>query len=158
MPLESKVNKILKKADELSDRRLARMMRVSAISSFGIAKVADKDQNGVFQSFQSGELDYLTRENETAQRAGVGVPRDSLYGVGPKHDKADNSLDEPPRSLSTRYSPDRVGVQARRVSDGVFQDPYTNKIYDYNEGYKTESGDIVGGGTIDNQTKILHNS
>ena len=154
----SKLNKILDTVDGLKDKRLARSMRVSAIASFGISKRADKEQHGVFQSFQAGGVDYGPSSSGTATRSGTGTPRDSLYGVGPKHEKADNSLDEPARSLSTRYSPDRVGVQARRVSDGVYQDPYTNKVYDYNEGFKTETGDVIPGGTVDNQTKILHNS
>ena len=58
--------------------------------------------------------------------------------------------------LSTRYSPDRVGVQAKRVSDGVFQDPYTNKIYDYNEGFKTEDGRDFPPGHAALQTSIMH--
>ena len=83
-----------------------------------------------------------------------GDQRDSLYGVFPENDDADNSYLEPPRSMSTRYSPDRVGVQARRVSDGVYQDPYTNKIYDYNEGFKSESGDEFAPSSVSNQTKL----
>tara|TARA_Y100000310_G_C20258591_1_gene612539 strand:+ start:66 stop:545 length:480 start_codon:yes stop_codon:yes gene_type:complete len=154
----TKVESILKSISKVSDKRLARSVRISLISSFGISKKADSDQHGIFQNFQDGVIDYETRDNASSYRRDVGVSRDNLYGIGPEHGRADNSIDEPSRSLSTRYSPDRVGVQARRVSDGVYQDPYTNKIYDYNEGFKTEDGSVFSGGTVDNQTKIVHNN
>lgn len=56
--------------------------------------------------------------------------------------------------LSTRYSPDRVGVQAVRVRDGVVADPYTGKEYDYNEGFEREDGTIVPGGSPSLQSKL----
>jgi hypothetical protein len=47
-----------------------------------------------------------------------------------------------------------VGIQARRLADGVYQDPYTNKVYDWNEGFETEDGQIFGGGGVSLQTDL----
>ncbi len=143
----SKLKVILNSIENMDNRAVARKVRVAMISSMGIAKVAADDQHGIFQHFQSGVLDYPTREQYVSHRGGQPSSRDALYGVGPEHSDADNSMSEPPRSLSTRYSPDRVGVQARRIGDGVYQDPYTNKIYDYNEGFSTEDGRVQPGGS-----------
>jgi hypothetical protein len=118
-----------------------------------LTKISD-EQHGMFQHFQSSVIDYDLREEYTTQRMGESTDRDSLYGVFPEQVEAHNVYEEPPRSLSTRYSPDRVGVQARRLGDGVYQDPYTNKTYDYNEGFKTEDGSEFVGGSVDNQTKL----
>ena len=116
-----------------------------------------QEQHGIFQHFQSGEQEYSLREELLSQRSGDGLDRsnsDNLYGVFPEQDDADNQYAEPQRSLSTRYSPDRVGVQARRLSDGVYQDPYTNKVYDYNEGFKAENGEEFSPSSVENQTKL----
>tara|TARA_B100000131_G_scaffold322708_1_gene377682 strand:+ start:7260 stop:7727 length:468 start_codon:yes stop_codon:yes gene_type:complete len=116
-----------------------------------------QEQHGIFQHFQSSELDYNRRDELASERSGNSVDRSdssNLYGVFPEQNDADNQYSEPQRSLSTRYSPDRVGVQARRLSDGVYQDPYTNKVYDYSEGFKTESGEEFSPSSVDNQTKL----
>ena len=118
-----------------------------------ITKIAE-DQHGIFQHFQSSLLTYDNRENYLVDRSSQPQDRENLYGVFPEQSSADNTLEEPAPSLSTRYSPDRVGVQARRIGDGVYQDPYTNKIYDYNEGFKREDGETFSGGAVDNQTKL----
>lgn len=54
--------------------------------------------------------------------------------------------------LSTRYSPDHAGVQAVRISDGVYQDPITGKVYNYSEGYTTDKGNVIPGTSVSNQT------
>ena len=127
--------------DSLVERRILSLTKKS------------QEQHGMFQHFQSGEIEYSRREDLLMDR-GSENSSDKLYGVFPENSDADNSYNEPPRSMSTRYSPDRVGVQARRLSDGVFQDPYTNKVYDYNEGFKTESGEEFLGSSVSNQTKL----
>jgi hypothetical protein len=49
-----------------------------------------------------------------------------------------------------------VGVQAQRVSDGVYKDPYTNKVYDYNEGFTAESGESYPGGSPALQSGLMN--
>ena len=121
-------------------------------------KIAVGDQHGIFQHFQSNVADYATRDRYLAQRGGdvVSRDRDGLYGVGPEHEDSYVPTEHVATHLSTRYSPDRVGVQAMRVSDGVFQDPYTNKVYDYNEGFSTEDGRSFPPGHAALQTSIMH--
>jgi hypothetical protein len=55
-------------------------------------------------------------------------------------------------ALSTRYSPELPGVQALRVSDGVYQDILTKEIYDFNTGWTGRDGRKYPGGSIKNQT------
>lgn len=143
---------IIKQARTLTDRKLARNLRVSVLES--LQKTAE-EYEGILQHFDSNVNAYPTRQHYSSQRGGK--LEDKLYGVGlPEHQDTDLSVKKVDRSLSTRYSPDHVGVQARRISDGVYQDPITNKVYDWNEGFKTEDGDVFSGGGISLQTDIYN--
>lgn len=55
-------------------------------------------------------------------------------------------------SLLTRYSPDYPGVMLMRVSDGVYQDMLTRKVYDFNKGFVSDSGVVHPGGSTAYQT------
>ena len=124
----------------------------------GISKVAAGDQHGIFQHFQSNTTDYATRERYLSQRGGeapIGRDTESLYNIAPEGDDSRVPTEYVAPHLSTRYSPDRVGIQAKRVSDGVYQDPYTNKVYDYNEGFKTEDGRSFPGGSASLQSSLM---
>ena len=124
----------------------------------GVSKVAAGDQHGIFQHFQSNTTDYATRDRYLSQRGGeapIGRDTDSLYNIAPEGDDSRVPTEYVAPHLSTRYSPDRVGVQAQRVSDGVYQDPYTNKVYDYNEGFKTEDGRSFPGGSASLQSSLM---
>jgi hypothetical protein len=57
--------------------------------------------------------------------------------------------------LQTRYPPDRPGGQMTRITDHVYQDIVTGIIYDYKAGYKTQKGNEVPGGSVENQTHDL---
>lgn len=147
----SKTSKILKQVSGLKDRNLSRQLRVAALT--GLHKIA-QDQHGILQHFQGDNISYNTREQHTVERGGKDDSA-KLYGVGiPEYEDADLEMRTFDRSLSTRYSPDRVGVQARRIADGVYQDPITNKTYDWNEGFKTEDGEEFHGSGVSLQTDI----
>jgi len=118
-------------------------------------KKALKDQHGLFQHFQSGVADYNTRDSYLAQRGGKPSDPQKLYGLGPEHPESYQPKKEKPGSLSTRYVPGRPGVQALRVSTGVFQDPNTKETFDYNEGFTTSDGRVFPGGTVDLQTDLV---
>ena len=146
----SKVSQIIKESSKSSDKKFARDIRVSILKS--MIKIAE---HGILHNMSHGPDDYPTREHYTAERGGT--PEKELYGVGLKdHKNSDISVEPYSRSLSTRYSPDRVGVQALRVSDGVVQDPITNKIYDWKEGFKTEDGEVFDGSSVSLQTDIMY--
>lgn len=148
---ESKVSSILKQASKLVDRKFARELRVSAL--YTMIKIAE---DGILQHPVGTPTTYPTPKPYTVERGGKD-DSDKIYGVGygPRK-KTDLSEDTYNRSLSTRYSPDRVGVQARRVSDGVYQDPITNKVYDWNEGFTTEDGQKFEGGRVSLQTDLIY--
>ncbi len=129
--------------------------RILKMMSFGILKEAVSDSHGIFQHFQSDVANYSTREKVLSGRGSSEKQNESIYNLSPEHDDSYKPEDTLTPSLSTRYSPDRVGVQARRIGDGVYQDPYTNKVYDYNEGFKTESGEEYSGGGVSLQSNIM---
>jgi hypothetical protein len=58
-------------------------------------------------------------------------------------------------SLSTRYPPDMPGGHLTRISDGVYQDITTGKIYNYHSGYTTNKGNQIPGTSVQNQTRDL---
>lgn len=119
-------------------------------------KRALKDQHGLFQHFQSNVTDYNTRESYLEQRGGKYQDPQKLYGLGPEHPESYQPKNVKPGSLSTRYVPGRPGVQAQRVSTGVFQDPNTKELFDYNEGFTTQDGRVFDGGTVDLQTDLVN--
>jgi len=150
----SKVSKLLASA-KLADRSLARQLRKAAVESIiEISKEAasTNEQHGIFQNMQGGVQDYPTRQEFAHQRGG-GKGDVHKYDTSPKHQKSKVNYAEPPRTLSTRYSPDRVGVQAP-TKDGVQIDPLTGKEYDWNSGFTTETGEKFPGGSVEQQTDI----
>lgn len=152
----SRVSSLLTDIEKLSDRRLSRKLRASTIEvASEFIKEAQSTQTGVFQNFRDDVIEYPTRNNQTAIRGGE-VDAKKLYNLSDAvTTKMDSSRKLPSNTLSTRYSPDHVGVQARRIADGVYQDPYTNKIYDWNEGFTTEDGRKYTGGHVSLQTDLL---
>jgi hypothetical protein len=75
--------------------------------------------------------------------------------VQPKLEASDPVLDTmkgEALSLLTRYSPDYPGVPLMRVSDGVYQDTMTRKVYDFNHGWVSETGQSYPGGSMAHQT------
>ena len=150
--IKRRLRKTLRALDNKS-----RKNRMLKLASFLPEKTAAGDQHGIFQNFQSNVTEYATRERHLSMRGNTdGSSRDKLYGVGPEHEDSYVPTEYVAPSLSTRYSPDRVGVQAQRVSDGVYKDPYTNKVYDYNEGFTAESGESYPGGSPALQSSLMH--
>jgi hypothetical protein len=149
MSKQTKVEKVILESSNLQNRKFARSLRMIALD--GIFKTAQ--EYGILQNPTSNVLVYETREHEIYERGGKAT--EELYGVGiPEHRDVDLSVDRYSRSLSTRYSPDRIGVQAERVSDGVYRDPITKRVYNWNEGFKTENGQEFYGGNVSLQTDL----
>lgn len=143
-----KISNILDYANSTEDRNFSRKIRKIAMEN--ILKEAQTEQAGIFQTFRDGIVEYKTRQNSMGHRGGDLDYKE--YNLSEKGPKSNHELEQPSRMLSTRYSPDRPGIQARRLSDGVYQDPITNKVYDYNSGFKTESGEEIAGGHVSLQT------
>ena len=55
-------------------------------------------------------------------------------------------------SLLTRYSPDYPGVMMLRISDGIYQDMLSKKVYDFKSGFISDTGERYYGGSVANQT------
>lgn len=136
----------------MNNKKTERLARYNKIEK--LHKIAQ--DFGILQHNSKNVMEHDTRDQYTASRGGE-APKE-LYGVGlPERKNTDLSTKVYSRSLSTRYSPDRVGVQAARVSDGVYRDPITNKTYDWNEGFTTEDGSKFFGGNVSLQTDIIYN-
>lgn len=145
---------ILKNAKQLNDKRLTRSLRKdAALTIMEMAKIATPEQHGIFMNNFKSVTDYPTREQFIHGRGGD-VP-DKLYGVGPEHEDSKATVEECSRSLSTRYSPDRVGVQAQ-LKDGIQTDPYSGKEYNWKEGFKSEEGEDFPGGSVSLQSDIAY--
>lgn len=59
--------------------------------------------------------------------------------------------------LLTRYSPDYPGVMLYRVSDGVYQDMLSKKVYDFKNGFISDTGTRYYGGSVAYQTPSAGN-
>lgn len=130
------------------------------------ANLLDVDGHSKAASALDGVLEALS--NKIAKSA---APRDELYD-SKANNKATlfNSLlaeiekVEPvyeglqggATPLATRNSPDHPGVMMLRVSDGVYQDVMSKKIYDFNKGWVDEQGTKHQGGSVSNQTPIYN--
>lgn len=124
-----------------------------------LRKLAAADQHGIFQNFQGAVLQENSRQKYLADKAKGVQDRstDGLYGLAPEHKASKPNVNGPSSPhLSTRYVPGKVGIQARRVGDGVVQDPITGKVYDYSEGFKTEDGHEFPAGDVSLQTGLVH--
>jgi len=162
----SRFSDILKNGFESESRKGRRQSRVVYLDYCTFKKMAQEEQHGILQHFRSENRGYPTRDQYHTMRGVPSSPSPGqtpsdnseiarMYGVNPRQEDSEVIEMNRPRSLSTRYSPDRIGVQARRVSDGVWQDPYTNRVYDYNDGFKTESGEEFPGGHVALQSHMI---
>ena len=97
-------------------------------------------------------LSESTREKRLKKEIKLNQESDLGYEK-PKSISADEVLGRK-GSLSTRYAPDMPGLQVMRYSDGVYQNPYTGKMYDYNEGFELD-GAQYGGGSPSLQSSIM---
>ena len=59
--------------------------------------------------------------------------------------------------LLTRYSPDYPGVMMQRISDGVYQDLLSKKVYDFKSGFISDTGTRYYGGSVSFQTPTAQN-
>jgi hypothetical protein len=115
-------------------------------------------QQGILQDYQGEKTNYGTREQLLTER-GTSDKADQLYGVNPAEYGTPEIADRPlSESLSTRYVPGKPGVSAERVrgtNGGVYKDPNTNKIYDWNEGFTDEQGQKYQGSSVQGQTEMF---
>ena len=123
-----------------------------------IVKLAEADQHGIFNSFQGAAITDATRDKYISEKYNTPPDRsfEGLYGITPEH--SDSELKEAKEvspHLSTRYVPGYVGLQARRIGDGVVENPLTGEKFDYNEGFKV--GDqVFNPGDVSMQTSLIH--
>ena len=109
---------------------------------------------GILQDPRAGVTQYNNRF-DVMEDVNLPTPDSSkLYGVFGEQPDYKPIISEGNHSLSTRYAPDMPGVQAAIPADGVRVNPYTKKVYDYNQGF-TESGRTFSPTSVSNQTKIF---
>lgn len=140
--------KIIKSAD----KKLARKLRLAYLESF-----AAKEE-GILQEYRSSDNTYPGLSSlMVTERGAEKLPKEELYpDMSEKHSISQFDMPDGSPSLSTRYVPNKPGVMSQRVtgSSGVVMDPYTNKIYDWNEGFKTEDGRVFAPSSVSLQTDL----
>ena len=109
---------------------------------------------GIFENFQSNVTNYNTRDEKLINRGGDKVP-EKLYGIYPEGQQKSITYSEPAPHLSTRYAPDMPGVSALHIGDGVYQNPITKQVFDYNEGFKTQDGRVFPPGSARLQSSLV---
>lgn len=57
-----------------------------------------------------------------------------------------------PVQVQTRYCPDHNEISLYRVADKVYQCPLDHKVYNFEQGFKTEDGEVNLGGSLANMT------
>lgn len=143
--------------DESGDPELGK--KASVLDEILLTIGAPKGENYTFKAAEEAELIKLREK----YRAGA----DKFYGVGKERtdkiaDESNKVIKEKVRqykpnehALSSRYSPDMPGVSLMRIADGVWQDPITKKIYNYEAGYTLDNGSKVPGSSISQQTQNM---
>ena len=58
--------------------------------------------------------------------------------------------------LQTRYCPDHPGAPIARLAEYQYQCSLDGKVFDFENGFKTEKGNEVPGTSVENQTKNLY--
>lgn len=123
-----------------------------------LTKTAEADQHGIFNSFQGASITENTRDKYLSDKSLKAPDRsaEGLYGLAPDHKDSQASIGVAvSHHLSTRYVPGYPGLQARRVGDGVVQNPLTGEMFDYNEGFRL-GGRVFNPGDVSMQTSLLH--
>jgi hypothetical protein len=121
-----------------------------------ISKIAQTTEvAGLFENFQSNVTNYNTRTEKLMNRGGEKSSVETLYGIYPQGEEKKITYQEPAPHLSTRYAPDMPGVSALHLSDGVYQNPITKQIFNYNEGFKTPDGRVFPPGGANLQSSLV---
>ncbi len=117
---------------------------VEAVNSFNL--VYDKELEELRKTRRAKDLSdkYSNPKEQLDEMYGHKAIADAVETKVRKY----RALEAP---LSTRYSPDRPGVSLMRITDRVYQDPTTGKVYDYAAGYTTDKGNEIPGGGVDEQ-------
>lgn len=123
-----------------------------------LVKEAEADQHGIFNSFQGASIQENTRDKYLSEKNNTPPDRsfEGLYNLAPDHEDSDLKEAAPVAPhLSTRYVPGYIGLQARRIGDGVVQNPLTGEVFDYNEGFKV-GDEVFNPGDVSMQTSLIH--
>lgn len=110
---------------------------------------------GLLNNPMLGVTEYKNRFDIAEEMNLPPVDHTKLYNVFGDQPDYKPIISEGNHSLSTRYAPDMPGVQAAVPASGVRVNPYTKKVYDYNEGFKTDDGRTFSPTSVTNQTKIF---
>ena len=156
---------------ETWDEKLKRWMGMDSSAELlsDMIKIADKlDAEG-----HAGAADIIERVAAAAaeQYPSLNDTRKDLYDFKAhnqetmrevvKHEVEENRKDHHLKThqgmavSQTRHSPDMPGVMMKRVSDGVYQCPITNKLYDFQNGFTDANGNSRAGGSIKHQTPLF---
>lgn len=149
--------------DESNDPLLRK--QASVIDELLLSIAAPKNAIAAANKATADEIKRLREQHSKGRREeAYDAPREALHKMENAAGQAKAVEQQVKRfvpmeaPLQTRYPPDRPGGQMTRITDHVYQDIVTGIIYDYKAGYKTQKGNEVPGGSVENQTRELGDS
>jgi hypothetical protein len=128
------------------NKKLIRKARLNKIAQ------QKKDQSGFFSHYNT-EIENSTRQKKLRE-FGKPVEEDSRYNLQFNQEDSESEISLSENPLSTRNFPG-TSRQARRVGDGVYQDPITNKVVDFNASFES-GGEAYPGGSPSLQSSIMY--
>ena len=131
-------------------------MKNKNIRKSRLKKIAQqkKDQySGILSDFNTDVSDLEnTRQNKLRELNNY--PQEDLYDLKFNQEKSEGEVDLSDQPLSTRYVPGTTRMK-RRIENGIYQDPITNKVFDEREPFEFQ-GESYPGGSPSLQSNIMY--
>ena len=130
-------------------------MKNKSIRKARLKKIANqkKDNSGYFSYYSTDTSDIEnTRQNKLRELNSH--PQEDLYDLKFSQEKPEGEVNLSSQPLSTRYVPGTTR-QKKRVENGVYQDPITNKVFDEREPFEFQ-GESYPGGSPSLQSNIMY--
>lgn len=152
------IGEIAQDLDDSGDEELQK--QASVLDEILLTIGSDKGLQKAFKKAEMDEIDRLRSKYRKEKGEELYSTSDSSFGKD-KQEEYEKAVKEKVKTfrpleapLTTRYCPDMPGVPMMRISDGVWQNPITKKIYDFSAGFTTEKGNKVPGTSVSGQTDM----
>lgn len=138
--------------DRLEDKGMNKIAEV--LDELLLTVAADPNEYKKIKEAQKKQIDEIKKKYVDVKNK-----LHEVWGVENAKKKIDESVytkkSRPLESpLSMRTCPNHPGAQIQRLSDEMFQCSLGREILDYKNGFTTEKGKVVPGGSVDHQTDV----
>lgn len=161
----NRVKEIDRQIQELKDKSVKRGLEnpmaslsdmADSLDKIGATKAADKidaflEKYGDVDWKEEGNTEQSKRyDDRHHHEQQVKEPKD-YHKNGPDEHHI-KEYDKSRKTLQTRYCPDHPGTMMGRVSEGIYQCPLDGQTYNWQDGFDTEDGTHIDGGSVGSQT------